>query len=35
MSNKWDPDPVREFVGPDLGSNGVQILSADDIKRNK
>ena len=30
LSNGWDPDQVRRFVGPDLGLNCLQRLSADD-----
>ena len=30
MSNNFDPDHVRHFVGRDLGSNCLQRLSADD-----
>ena len=30
MSNSLDPDQVRYFVGPDLGPNCLQKLSADD-----
>ena len=30
MSNGLDPDQARHFVGPDLGSNFLQRLSADD-----
>ena len=30
MSNSLDPDQTRHFVGPDLGSNCLQTLSADD-----
>ena len=29
MSNSLDPDQVRPFVGPDLGPNCLQKLSAD------
>ena len=31
MSNSLDPDQARHFVGPDLGPNCLQKLSADDI----
>ena len=27
-----DPDQVLHFVGPDLGSNGLQMFSVDDDK---
>ena len=30
MSNSLDPDQARQFVGPDLGPNCLQRLSADD-----
>ena len=30
MSNSLDPDQARQFVGPDLGTNCLQMLSADD-----
>ena len=33
MSNSLDPDQARRFVGPDLGPNCLQMLSADDIRR--
>ena len=29
MSNRFDPDQARHFVGPDLGPNCLQRLSAD------
>ena len=29
VSNNLDPDQARHFVGPDLGPNCLQILSAD------
>ena len=29
VSNSLDPDQVRHFVGPDLGTNCLQRLSAD------
>ena len=29
MSNSLDPDQARHFVGPDLGPNCLQLLSAD------
>ena len=29
MSNSLDPDQARHFVGPDLGPNCLQRLSAD------
>ena len=32
MSNSLDPDQARHFVGPDLGPNCLQRLSADDKK---
>ena len=31
MSNSLDPDQAQRFVGPDLGSNCLQKLSADDV----
>ena len=30
VSNSLDPDQARRFVGPDLGPNCLQRLSADD-----
>ena len=33
MSNSLDPDQARQFVGPDLGSNCLQKLSADDTSK--
>ena len=30
MLNNLDPDQARHFVGPDLGPNCLQRLSADD-----
>ena len=30
MSNSLDPDQARHYVGPDLGQNCLQRLSADD-----
>ena len=33
LSNSLDPDQARHSVGPDLGQNWKQKLSADDIKR--
>ena len=32
-SNSLDPDQVRHFIGPDLGTNCLQWLSAEDISR--
>ena len=32
MSNRLDPDLALRFFGPDLGSNCLQKLSADDTK---
>ena len=32
MSNSLDPDQARHFVGPDLGPNCLQKLSADDTR---
>ena len=32
VSNSLDPDQVQLFVGPDLGPNYLQSLSADDIR---
>ena len=33
VSNSLDPDQARRFVGPDLGPNCLQRLSADDKSR--
>ena len=33
MSNSLDPDQDQHFVGPDLGPNCLQRLSADDKSR--
>ena len=33
MSNSLDPDQARHFVGPDLGSNCLQKLTAEDTSR--
>ena len=33
MSNKLDPDQARQNVGPDLGPNCLQKISADDSQR--
>ena len=33
MSNSLDPDQARQNVGPDLGPNCLQRLSADDTSR--
>ena len=33
VSNSLDPDQVRHVVGPDLGPNCLQRLSADDTSR--
>ena len=33
MSNGLDPDQAQHFVGPDLGPNYLQRLSADNISR--
>ena len=33
MSNSLDPDQARHFVGPDLGPNCLQKLSADNTRR--
>ena len=35
VSNSLDPDQARNFVGPDLGPNFLQRLSADDIRRQR
>ena len=35
MSNSLDPDQARQTVGPDLGPNYLQRLSADDISRQR
>ena len=33
VANSLDSDQARHFVGPDLGSNCLQRLSADDTRR--
>ena len=33
VSNSLDPDQARHFVGPDLGPNCLQRLSADNTRR--
>ena len=33
MSNSLDPDQARHFVGPDLGPNSLQKISADHTSR--
>ena len=35
MSNSLDPDQAQHFVGPDLGPNCLQILSAAGISSQK
>ena len=35
VSNSLDPDQDQCVVGPDLGPNCLQMLSADDISRQK
>ena len=35
MSNSLDPDQARRVVGPDLGPNCLQRLSADDTSRQR
>ena len=35
VSNSLDPDQARRIVGPDLGPNCLQRLSADDTNRVK
>ena len=35
MSNSLDPDQALNSVGPDLGPNCLQILSADKISRQR
>ena len=35
MSNSLDPDQARHFVGPDLGPNCLQRLSADNTSRQR
>ena len=35
MSNSLDPDQTQGFVGPDLGPNCLQRLSADDTRRQR
>ena len=35
MSNSFDPDQARRFVGPDLGPNCLPRLSADDTGRER
>ena len=34
VSNRLDPDQARHFVGPDLGPNCLQRLSADNKSQN-
>ena len=33
VANSLDPDHARCFIGPDLGPNCLQKLSADDTRR--
>ena len=33
MSNSMDPDQARRFVGPDLGLNCLQRLSAEKVTK--
>ena len=33
VSSSFDPDQARRFVGPDLGPNCLQRISADDTSR--
>ena len=33
MSNSLDPDQARHYVGPGLGPNCLQRLSADDMSK--
>ena len=35
MPHSMDPDQARHIVGPDLGSNYLQRLSADDTSRQR
>ena len=35
VSNSLDPDQARHFVGTDLGPNCLQMLSADNISRQR
>ena len=35
VSNSSDPDQAQHFVGPDLGLNCVQKLSADDFSKQR
>ena len=35
MSNSLDPDQARLFVGPDLGPNSLQMISADNTGRQR
>ena len=35
MSNSLDPDQARNFVGPGLGPNCLQSLSADDTSKQR
>ena len=35
VSNSLDPDQARQFVGPELGPNCLQKLSAEDISRQR
>ena len=35
VSNSLDPDQARRFVGPDLGPNCLQMLSAEETSRQR
>ena len=35
MSNRLDSDQARRKVGPDLGPNCLQMISADDTRRQR
>ena len=35
VKNSLDPDQARRFVGPDLGRNCLQKLSADDTSKQR
>ena len=35
VSNSLDPDQARHFVGPDLGPNCLQSISADNTSRQR
>ena len=35
MSNSFDPDQARHYVGPDLGPNCLRMLLTDDTSRQR